>query len=106
MIWSKFNGTGIGMHNLNVSLSRNVIPAHCPLIDLPGIRSNINHIAFMNINDTFRHTTNGHSIGSNEVLAISKTDNHRRSLTSSNYAIRLIIGNYSNCIATLNELDS
>lgn len=103
---SELNGTRISVHDTNLSHDWKELAVLRSLVDLPCIRTDINDVALVNVDNPIRRAAYRHGIGCHEVLAVAQPHHHGRPLAGGNDATRLIGGNHGDGIAAAQTLDS
>lgn len=101
----ELDGARIGVNHLDLTVGGNEFTRLRALVDLPGIRTNVDDVALVNIDDAIRRAADRHGVGGNEVLTVADTHDHGRALTGGDDAVGLVGGDHGNGIAAAQARD-
>lgn len=87
------------MNHLDLTVGGNEFTRLRALVDLPGIRTNVDDVALVNIDDAIRRAADRHGVGGNEVLTVADTHDHGRARRAAMTPVGLVGGDHGNGIA-------
>ena len=71
-VGAELHGARVGLHDLNRTLNLAKVARRRAFVDLPRIGTDIDNIAFGDIHDALGDTAESHSVGRDEVFAVTQ----------------------------------